>query len=463
MADRKLFAGYGVRRVRRAQGQTQAAMAEGLGISASYLNLIERNQRPVTATLLMRLADLYDFDPRTLSGDAPGGGAEAMRRRLADPMFADLAIDRAEVDEWLAAAPGGATAFALAFDRLIAGGAGPAIGPADPEVAVERAVARWRNHFADLDAQAEAIADELRLGAGDLFGGLSERLRVKHQLSLRILPWEVMPDRLARLDLHARQLQLSELLSPGDRILEIGVQIALLEARAEIDAIVSGAGLDDRAGERLMRRRAADYFAAALAMPYGRFLRACEATGYDPDLLAARFGVGFTAIAGRLTSLQRVGARGLPFFLVAVDPAGQMVRRIAGASGSALADADGRCPLWNLHTAFTDPGRAQVQLIEEESGARWLTLARAIDRPGRGPGGVTGRIAVGIGVEASHAGVMAAARGIDLTGPGATPIGLGCRACTRPDCPQRAHPPAGRPLRMTDRERGVNPYPFSGD
>ena len=463
MADRKLFAGYGVRRVRRAAGLTQAAMAEGLGISASYLNLIERNQRPVTATLLMRLADLYDLDPRTLSGDAPGGGAEAMRRRLADPMFADLAVDRAEVDEWLAAAPGGATAFALAFDRLAAGGGGAATGPSDPQAAADRAVARWRNHFADLDAQAEAVADELRLGAGDPLAGLTERLRVKHQLSLRILPWEVMPDRLARLDLHARQLQLSELLPAGDRLLEIGAQLALLEARGEIDAIVAGAGLDDRAAERLLRRRLADYFAAALAMPYGRFVRACEATGYDSDLLAARFGVGFAAVARRLTTLQRVGARGLPFFLLAMDPAGQVVQRIAGAAGGALVEAEGRCPLWNLHNAFAEPGRIHADLIEMEGGARWFTLARAVARPGRGPGGVTARIAIAIGVEAAHAGALAAARGIDLTGPGATPIGPGCRACTRPDCPQRAHPPAGRPLLMTDRERGLNPYPFAGD
>jgi transcriptional regulator with XRE-family HTH domain len=110
MADQKIFAGSRVRRLRRANALTQAAMAEMLDISASYLNLIERNQRPLTAGLMLRLADLFDFDPRALAGEEPGGGADALRRRLADPMFADLTVDRAEVEEWLASAPGGARA-----------------------------------------------------------------------------------------------------------------------------------------------------------------------------------------------------------------------------------------------------------------------------------------------------------------------------------------------------------------
>ena len=105
MADTKLFAGHAIRRLRRSSGETQAAMAGNLGVSASYLNLIERNQRPLTAAIMLRLAERYDFDPRSLTGATPGGGVEALRRRLTDPMFADLNIDRAQVEEWIAASP----------------------------------------------------------------------------------------------------------------------------------------------------------------------------------------------------------------------------------------------------------------------------------------------------------------------------------------------------------------------
>lgn len=461
MAERKLMAGHVVRRLRRQQALSQAVMAEMLSISPSYLNLVERNQRPVSATLLVKLAETFDFDPRALTAAEPGGGRDAMRRRLADPMFADLEIDRNELEEWLAAAPGGAEAFARAFDRAGQGGATAA--PADDPVAlVRREIGRWRNHFPDLDAAAEALADELRLGAGDLYGAISERLRVKHSLAIRILPVDVMPDVLRRLDLHARQLQLSELLDPASRTFAVAFQLALIEARAEIDALVSGAGFGQIAADRLFRRHLASYFAAAVTMPYARFLRACEATGYDIELLQRRFGAGFEHVAHRLTTLQRVGARGLPFFMIRVDRAGQSSKRYAGASGAALVEAEGRCPLWHLHHAFDRPGHLAVQLVELEDGERWLTMARTVTPQGQRYGLVSAEFAIGIGVAAEHAGTLAAARGFDLAGA-AMPIGLGCRQCFRPSCPQRAAAPAGRALTINERERRITALTFAGD
>jgi predicted transcriptional regulator/DNA-binding XRE family transcriptional regulator len=461
MADRKLFAGHAVRRLRRQAGLTQAAMAEMLAISPSYLNLVERNQRPLSATVLLRLAEQFDFGPRALSAGEPGGGADALRRRLADPLFADIEIDRAEMEEWLAGAPGGAEAFARAYDR-IGHAAAPAGPPRDPVDRVRAEIERWRNHFADLDAAAEALADDLRLGAGDLYGAMAERLRVKHQLTIRILPAEVMPDLLRRLDLHARQLQISEMLDPASRTFAAGYQLAQIEARSEIDALVKAAGFGDLAAERLYRRHLASYFAAAVMMPYARFLRACEATGYDFELLQRRFGAGFEQVAHRLTTLQRVGARGLPFFMIRVDRAGQISKRYAGASGAALAEAPGSCPLWTLHHAFERPGRLMVQLVSLEGGERWLTMARTVVPQGHRYGGTEAMFAVGLGVAAELAQPLAAARGVDLAGE-ATPIGLGCRACTRPDCPQRSMAPAARALLINERERGVSAFGFVVD
>ncbi len=465
MAERKLFAGHPIRRLRRQLGLTQAAMAEGLGVSPSYLNLVERNQRPVSAALMLRLAEVYDFDPRKLAADEPGGGAEALRRRLADPLFADLEIDRHQMEEWLAGAPGGAEAFARAYDRI---GAGAPTGDGeagDPAREVRREIERWRNHFPDLDTAAETLADELRLGAGDLYGAMAERLRVKHQLSVRILPAEVMPGLFRRLDLHARQIQLSELLEPSSRTMALAERLAA-EAQGEIDALVRGAGLG-RVAERLYRRHLTGYFAAAVMMPYARFLRACEASGYDLELLQRRFGASLEQVAHRLTTLQRVGARGLPFFMLRVDRAGQVSKRYAGASASPLAEGPGLCPLWNLFEAFARPDEVLAQLVDVEvpggpGSSRWFTLAHCVDRHGMRVGGVRARFAIALGLAASEAGTLGAARGIDLGG-GAVPIGLGCRACTRPDCPQRSAPPAGRAIVARERESGVSPFGFAGD
>ena len=460
--DQKLYAGHAVRRIRRANGLTQANMAEGLGVSPSYLNLLERNQRPLTAALLLKLAERYDFDPRTLTGATPGGGVEAIRRRLADPMFADLNIDRPQVEEWIAASPDAAEAFARAFDRISGGGS---VSSAEPDAiaAVRREIERWRNHFADLDVAAETLSDELRIASADLYAAISERLRVKHQLSIRILPVDVMPGRLRRLDLHARQLQISELLDSASRTFAAAFQLAQIEAKAEIDALVTGATFTDRAGERLYRRHLTSYFAAAVMMPYARFLRACEATGYDIILLQRRFGAGFEQIAHRLTTLQRVGHRGLPFFMLRIDHAGQSSKRFAGASASPLVETDRRCPLWHVHNAFDRPGQLIPHLVELEDASRWFTLSRTVHPQAGMSGAVNAEFAICLGLEAKLASPLAAARGMELTTGAATPIGLGCPACTRAECPQRSAPPAGRVLVFNERERGMTPFAFDRD
>jgi len=331
---------------------------------------------------------------------------------------------------------------------------------------VRREIERWRNHFPDLDAAAEALADELRLVGADLHAALVERLRVRHGLSIRILPIDVMPDLLRRLDLHARQLQLSETLDAPARTFALAAQLAQLEARAEIDALARGAGFADRNAERLLRRHLAGYFAAAVMMPYARFLRACEATGYDVSLLERRFGASFEQVAHRLTTLQRIGARGLAFFMARIDRAGQASKRYTGASAAPLVQAEGRCPLWRLHHAFDRPGALAVQLVELEDGTRWFTQARTTGAPGSrsdaAPHEVVAEFAVGLGVAAEQAGGLAAARGVNLGGA-ATPIGLGCRACLRPACPQRSGAPDGRALLVNDRERGLSALSFVED
>ncbi len=457
MTVAKLFAGHAIRRLRRANGLNQAQMAEQLDVSPSYLHLIERNQRPLTAAVILRLGDQFNFDIRALGHDEPGGGADAIRKRLMHPLFADLQIDRSELEEWLLGAPQGAEAFARAFDHMGLTSA----SSSDPSDPVRREIERWRNHFADLDAQAEQLSDELRLETADLYAAVSDRLRVRHQISIRILPVDVMPDRLRRLDIHARQLQLTELLDPASRTFSVAFQLAQFEAKTEIDALVTGAAFTERASERLFRRHLTSYFAAALIMPYSRFLRACEATGYDIPILERRFGANFEHVAHRLTTLQRVSARGLPFFMIRIDRAGQSSKRYAGASASPLVETDARCPLWALHGAFEGGNRVIAQLVELEDKSRWFTLTRAVQPHGGIARGT--EFAIGLGVSATSAQPLSATRGYDLKAGDAVPIGLGCSACTRENCPQRSMPPAGRNLVFNERERGLTPFSFAGD
>ena len=458
MAEPSLFAGPQVRRIRRREGLTQAAMAATLGISSSYLNLIERNQRPLSARLLLAMAQRFDFDPRTLGSHEEAGGVDGLRRRLADTLFDDLGIDREEVVEWLNAAPQAAVAFARLYDRAGTAREGEAL---DSTLLARREIERWRNHYADLDTAAEELADELRLSDGEIGAAMAERLRRRHQLSLRILPAEVMPDHLRRLDLHARQLQLAEMLDPASRTFQIAVQLAQLEQRDAVRAMVDGAGLADHTAQRLVQRHLYAYFAAALIMPYGRFLRACETSGYDIPLLQRRFGVGYEQLAHRLTTLQRVGQRGLPFFMLRIDRAGQISKRFGGASGALFLESPESCPLWSAHAAFERAGRMMTEHVALEDGSRWFTLARTVQASGASRGGQADFVVV-VGLEASLAGQLAAARGHSLRTDDASPIGPGCARCHRPDCLQRSLPPRGTALQFDDRARGLTPFTFAG-
>ena len=457
MAENPIFAGPALRRLRKREGITQAAMAASLGISASYLNLIERNQRPLSARVLVQVIDQYDFDPRALKEDETIGGVDGLARRLADERFSDLGIDRDEVGEFLSTTPQAAAAFARLYDR----GLPEQGGVPDALIASRREIERWRNHFADLDEAAEAIADEMRLSRADITSAMTERLREKHQLSLRILPFDVMPGAIRRLDLHARQLQLSEMLDRSSRNFQIALQIAQLEQRDAIDNLVAGAQLPDPSARQLFERHVTGYFAAALLMPYGRFLRACEQTGYDLTILMRRFGTSFEQTAHRLTTLQRVGQRGLPFFMARVDRAGQFSKRFSGASGATVLESEASCPLWVIHEAFERRGELCVQPVMVEGAdsgpAHWLTMARTVEAAG-----ATGeaRFVIVLGVEARLCNDCVAAKGVSLDPSAATRIGMGCARCHIVGCRQRSLPPRGVPLQIERLMRGLTPFEF---
>ncbi len=431
MADKSLLAGPSLRRLRKREGLTQAAMAASLGISPSYLNLIERNQRPLSARVLVQVIERFDFDPSSLRVDEAIGGLDGLVRRMSDKRFADLAIDREEVQEFLASAPQAAAAFARLYDN-----SGAVMLPEeDPVGAVRRVVERWQNHFADLDHACEDLSDTLRLSRSDTSAALLERLREKHQLQVRILPSEVMPGIIHRLDLHNRQLQLSEMLPGAARRFQIARQVASLELSDAIDQQVEGAGLATAEARDLFREHVTDYCAGAIQMPYRRFLRACEQTGYDLPILCRRFASSFDQVAQRLTTLQRVGERGLPFFSARFGRTGRMVAFSAGASGAVHPIEGARWPAWVPYAAFESRGTMLTQAVtfgEGEAVPRhWFTIARTVEVDGVA---CSARKAIVLGIEARFARDLAQARGVSLDPADATPLGTPCPKCGRTDC-----------------------------
>ncbi len=285
---RKLFAGPRVRRVRSARGLTQTRMASDLGVSVSYLNLIERDQRPLSASFLLRLAATYDLDLRVLTGDDDGALADGLAPLFAGPPLADLGIGRAELRDLALRSPGIAQAILRLAEPVRHATAAPVPTALD---AVDAMLAEHGNYFDVLDRAAERLADELRLGSGDLATAAAERLRTRHAILVRVLPADVMPGLSRRLDLHMRQLQLSEALDASSRGFAAAVQLAHIELKETIAATLAEARLPDGARHAGVVALG-NYAAAALLMPYARFLAACEATGYDVEILQARFGRG---------------------------------------------------------------------------------------------------------------------------------------------------------------------------
>ncbi len=459
---RKLFAGARIRRIRTARGLTQTRMASDLGVSVSYLNLIERDQRPLSAAFLLKLAGTYDLDLKSLAGGDGSDIADDLARVFSDSRLAGISVPRSELRELAARSPGIAQALLRLHQAApTSAAAPPAPGPLDRVI---RMIAEAGNYFHGLDVAAEALSDELRLSGYDLNAAVVERLRARHAITVVAMPADVLSNALRRLDLHGRQLQLSESLDAASRGFAAAVQLALIELKVAIADTIATAGITDPQHQRAATVHLGKYAASALLMPYGRFVAACEATGYDVELLQSRFGRGLEQVAHRMATLARPGARGVPFFFLRIDRAGVISKSFAPGPSPIPASpiGGGGCALWSIHAAFDRPGEVRRQLVEMEDGSRFLTVARTVRPIAVSWGMPRTEFAIGLGCDARHAAALSWSVGLDLGRP-ATPIGPGCAACHRASCRQRGLPPAGARLSFDERQRGLVPFRFTED
>ncbi|WP_404338233.1 short-chain fatty acyl-CoA regulator family protein [Sphingomonas sp. MMS12-HWE2-04] len=452
-SDRKLYLGPRLRVLRRELGINQSRMAEELGVSPSYLNHLERNQRPLTAQMLLRLANTYDIDVRDFVAGSTTAISNDLHEAFADPLVREIAVPRHEVMEVAENYPAVAEAVtrlyrALADLRRVPDALdGGARSVSTPLEWLRECIEERRNHFADLDAAAEAVAAELPEDPAELGIALRDRLAA-HGVGVRIVSERVLGHARWHYDFHRRRLMLAERLPDPSRRFAIAWQFAMTALDAPIAALLVAAPEDARG---LLRAALANYAAAALLMPYGRFHAAAEEARYDLPLLMARFGVSFEQLAHRLTTLGRSGARGVPFFLVKVDDAGIVAKRFAGEAYP-FARTGGTCPRWGLHRASD---MLASEAIETPDGSRFLTLYRQV--PGSSDPRSLARAAVAIGCAVKHAGRIVHADGaLDRV----TSVGPTCHLCERIDCPDRALPPVTRGLAMDPHRRGAAPYPF---
>ncbi|MGE0502823.1 MAG: short-chain fatty acyl-CoA regulator family protein [Rhizobiaceae bacterium] len=480
MADQKIFAGPRIRRIRNAKGLTQTAMAEGLGISPSYLNLIERNQRPLTVQLILKLATAYKVEAEELQGEGRGSVA-ALKEVFADPLLTGELPGDQELVEIAEAAPNAAAGMIKLYrayreqaerltdlNELLArdGRSTAATGARLPIDEVREAFERRPNHFVAIEEEAEAFWTLLDPGE-DLFGALKVWLKREYGIVVRSLPVATMPNWRRRYDRHSQRLFLSERLSPFDQLREAAMEACLIRMTATVAAEIQALKLSSDEARRLARFELGRYAAHALMMPYGVFQAAAVRARYDVDVLRSRFGVSFEHAANRLTTLCRTGASGVPFFMLEVDNAGHRFRR-AGAQGYPHGRFGGGCPKLAVHAAFAQPGQILVEAVEMPDGAEFLTIARTLEGPQGAFSERPRRTALLIGCDiafrdevvygAALPGAPQAAG--SKQGIAAVQVGSACRLCERQGCLARAEPPVTRPLGLDEMVTGLSAFDF---
>lgn len=472
---RSVFIGPRLRRLRRDLGLTQADMAADLEISAPYVALLERNQRPMTADMLLRLARTYTIDLADLAGDGGADSTARLQSILKEPMFSDIDIPALEISDLAVSYPGMTEAFlrlytayreeqlALAERRSPSAAGvmsedGGGYDANDPVAEVRRFLAARRNNFAAIDDAAERLAQAMS-GAS----GFIERLKSRHRLQVRYMPPEVMLGSVRRLDLHRKQLLLEDSLDTASLNFQLAQQLAYLELGNEIGAALEDSQFTSKSAELLARRALAGYAAAAIVMPYAAFARAAETRHYDLEALARQFGTSFEQVAHRITTLQRPGAEKVPFFLIRVDPAGNISKLLDGA-GFPFAKHGGACPLWSVHNVFRTPREIVTQWLELPDGQRFFSIARTVTAGGGAYGAQRVERAIAVGCAAEHAGQLIYTRdGAGSRSDAPTQVGVACRVCHRPRCAARSALPIGREL-LPDDFRTLNvPFGFSAE
>lgn len=459
MSTPKLYAGAKLRETRTRLGLTQKAFAAKLGISLPYLNQMENNHRPVSAAVVLAMAQEFGFDVTELSTGEGERMVADMREALADPVFADLDPPLADLRLAASNAPALARAFLAlhrayrdSHERLASldealGREGGALRPS-PWEEVRDFFHYCDNYIDAVDRAAERFAStgDPRAAAAEALEARGVRIRRDDGPTLRAH------------DRTTGTLTLSSRAAPATQGFQLLHQLALLTQNDLIEATLDLARFASDEARAIAKIGLANYFAGAALLPYGAFLRAAQDTRHDLERLADRFGASIEQVAHRLSTLQRPGAKGVPFFFVRVDQAGTITKRHS-ATRLQFARFGGACPLWNVHQAFETPGRFLRQLAETPDGVRYFCLARDVSKPGGSFHAPVRRYAIGLGCEVGHARQLVYADDMDLGNRAAfEPIGISCRICERTGCHQRAVPPLERRLSVDPDRREVLPY-----
>ncbi|MEO3430429.1 short-chain fatty acyl-CoA regulator family protein [Pelagibius sp. CAU 1746] len=465
---RKTLIGPRLRQLRREHKQTQAEMAKALGVSAAYVNLLENNQRSLSVKMLLALSDAYNVDWRDLIKDESSTLLTDLRNAVQDPVFGASTPDLQELRAAIDHAPRLVGHFLKlynshrsALEKMMSLGSERMpdnLLSSSPETIIHDFFRDHANYFGELEQAAEKLRAAEPCNADDVYAVLKARLRDVHGIGVRTAPVEEMSRALRIYDETAAVVHLSEALDHQNRVFQIAHVLCLVELPELLETLTADSGIRSESGLARCHVELANYFAAAFLMPYEPFHAAAERSNYDVDRIAAAFGVSFEQVCHRLTTLQREGAKGVPFFFLRVDKAGNVTKRFNATSFN-LAEYGGACPVWNIHTSFRTPGVIVPQFVELPDGERFFTISRTTDRPVFSRESQDRRLALSLGCELKHAHRLGYSAPFNTQDDSLfSPIGINCHLCPRQACSQRAHQPLFTELPIDTKRRGNTRY-----
>lgn len=463
MAVKKLYSGAKLRDMRQRLRLTQKDFASKLGVSLPYLNQMENNNRPLSGTVILALAQEFGFDVTELSSSENERLFSDMREVFTDPIFGDLTPQLSDMRLAASNAPSIARAFLdlhrayrQTQERLAS--LDEALGRDDARLQPSP----WeevRDFFHYCDNYIDAVdraAEGFAKGRNSPEWVHAKAIRTLDERGITVRYTDQEATRI--FDPETNTLNISNRISIETARFQTLLQLALLSQEKLLDATLDLARFHSPEARGIAKIGLANYFAGAALMPYQAFLETAKTERHDLERLSTQFGVSIEQVAHRLSTLQRPGHNGIPFFFVRVDQAGTITKRHS-ATRLQFARFGGACPLWNVHRAFETPGQFLRQLAETPDGVRYLSIARDVTKGGGSFNAPLRRFAIALGCEVKHAHELVYADGLDVARPEAyEPIGISCRLCERPSCHQRSVPPLERQLIINENERSTLPY-----
>ena len=471
MSQIDLKIGPKIKAFRRQLGLQANKLSEQLGISPSYLNLIESGKRKIDGDLLLKVCEELKIELTDLTNKSDLNLANNLSELLGDELFEDLDILGPEVQDLVNTNPKIARALIKLGDNYkqkgqeivskvenISGKIIDGRKTSFPGEVVSDFLQENKNYFSKLEKFADDIFNRIQINNRATYMALCDFLKTEYGVKVKdVLPEDGKP--FSKIYYKSqKELHLSDYVALETKKLYAAAQIAQEGAMVVIENYLSEFKFPSEESKKLTKVALLNYCGAAILMPYKLFHQECMKQKYDLELLQNTFACTFEQIAHRVTCLQDPKLPGIPFHFLRVDVAGNISKRFS-LSGIDIPRYGGACPRWNVYSAFSRPGVIQAAVSKMSNGEKYVCIARTVEKGVGRYGKKKSILSIGLGCQAKYAKDFVYTENLDLNDKKTEiPIGVSCRTCDRLDCSQRAFPPLHKKFDVDINNRGVSVY-----